>query len=78
MGLASKLTLMIIAPITILIGFIVTFSLISGKEKPFDLFSKVEILTNNYLLIGVFIFLGIIFFGFFLFLKDKFLSPSKL
>lgn len=76
MGLASKFMLMIIVPITILIAFSITFSLISGKEKPFDLFNKVEYLTGNYLLMGVFILLAIVLFGLLLFLKEKFLGSS--
>jgi uncharacterized BrkB/YihY/UPF0761 family membrane protein len=76
MGLASRFMLMIIVPITILIGFSVTFSFIGGKLNPFDLFDKIKTLTGNYLLIGVFILLGIVFFGFFLFLKEKFLGSS--
>jgi uncharacterized BrkB/YihY/UPF0761 family membrane protein len=76
MGLGSKLMLMILVPITIMIGFSVAFSFMSGKLKPFDLFDYVKTLTGDYLLIGVFILLGIIFFGFFLFLKEKFLGAS--
>ncbi len=76
MGLASRFMLMIIVPITIMIGFSVTFSFTGGKLNPFDLFDKIKTLTGNYLLIGVFILLGIVFFGFFLFLKEKFLGPS--
>ncbi len=76
MGLASRFMLMIVVPITILIGFSVTFSFIGGKLNPFDLFDKIKTLTGDYLLIGVFILLGIVFFGFFLFLKEKFLGSS--
>jgi hypothetical protein len=76
MGLGSKFMLMILVPIVIIIGFSVTFSFISGKLKPFDLFGYVKTLTGDYLLIGVFILLGIIFFGFFLFLKEKFVGTS--
>jgi hypothetical protein len=76
MGLASRFVLLIIIPITILIGFTITFSLISGEQKPFDLFNKVEILTNNYLLIGALILVGIVFFGFLLSLKEKLLGSS--
>lgn len=76
MGIASRFMLMIIAPITIMIGFLVTFSFIGGKLNPFDLFDKIKTLTGDYLLIGVFILLGIIFFGFFLFLKEKFLGTT--
>lgn len=76
MGLASRFMLMIIVPITIMIGFSVTFSFIGGKLNSFDLFDKIKALTGDYLLIGVFILLGIVFFGFFLFLKEKFLGSS--
>jgi uncharacterized BrkB/YihY/UPF0761 family membrane protein len=76
MGLTSKLMLSILVPITVLIGFIVTFSLISGKQKPFDLFSKIDAFMNNYFLIGIIILAVILTFGFFLFLKEKFLGSS--
>jgi len=76
MGLASKFMISILIPIVILIGFLVTFSLISGKQKPFDLFSKVEMLTSNYLLIGVIILAIILIFGFLLFLKERILGSS--
>lgn len=76
MSLWSRFALLIIVPIVILIAFTVTFSLISGKLEPFDLFSKIDILTNNYLMVGVFILAAILFFGFMLFLKEKFLGSS--
>jgi len=76
MGLGSKFMLMILVPTVIIIGFSVTFSIISGNLKPFDILSKIELFTNNYLLIGVFILLAIIFFGFFLYLKEKFMLTS--
>ena len=76
MSLASKFMLLILVPITIMIGFSAAFSFISGKLKPFDLFDYVKTLTVNYLWIGVFILLGIVFFGFFLLLKEKFLGTS--
>ena len=66
--------LMILIPVTILIGFIVTFSLISGKQKPFDLFDNIKSFMNNYLLIGILILVVIIFFGLLLFLREKFLG----
>jgi len=71
MGLASRFMLMIIAPITILIGFIITFSLINGKQKPLDLLNNVEALTTNYLLMGALILVAILFFGFLLFMKER-------
>jgi len=76
MGLGSKLMLMILVPITIMIGFSVAFSFMSGKLKPFDLFDYVNVIKGDYILIGVFILLGIVFFSFFLFLKEKFLGTS--
>ena len=76
MGLASRFVIMILVPVTILIGFIVTFSLMSGKEKPFDLFESVKILTNNYLIIGFIILIGIVFFGFLLSLRQKLIGNT--
>jgi len=68
--------LMILIPVTILIGFIVTFSLMSGKQQPLDLLGNIKSFMNNYLLIGVLILIVIVFFGLLLFLREKFLGSS--
>jgi predicted MFS family arabinose efflux permease len=73
MSLASRLLVLILASFTLVIGFFVTFSLISGKESPFELFTKIEILKNLYLLFGILLIIGIIIFGVFLFFKEHFL-----
>jgi hypothetical protein len=76
MNLATYFSVIILASVLLLTGFLVTFSLISGKLRPFDLFPKIETLTNNYLLMGVIVLAAIIIFGTFLFLKEKFLGHT--
>ncbi|OGI11960.1 hypothetical protein A3K64_00615 [Candidatus Micrarchaeota archaeon RBG_16_36_9] len=76
MGLGTRFILMILIPIVILIGFTATFSLIGGQQNPLELFNKVDILTNNYLMIGVLILIIIVFFGFVMFLREKLLGSS--
>jgi len=56
MSLASRILFLILAPLTLVIGFLVTFSLMSGKISPSELFTKIEIFTNLYLLLGIFLF----------------------
>jgi len=70
MTLASRMIVLILISLTVLIGFFVTFSLISGKLSYPELFTKIEISTDSYLLFGILLLIGILIFGILLFLKE--------
>ena len=70
MGLSSRLLVLVLASLTLLIGFFVTFSLTSGKISPSELFTKIEISTDLYLWFGVVLLIGILIFGVLLSLKQ--------
>jgi len=70
MSLTSKLLVLILVSLTLLIGFLVTFSLISGKLSPSELFTKIEISTDLYLLFGILLLMGILIFGILLSLRE--------
>jgi hypothetical protein len=76
MNLASRSLVLILISLTLLIGFFVTFSLISGKMKYSDIFTKIETGMDWYLWLGIFILIGIFFFGIFLSLKQRILHTS--
>ncbi|NIM47314.1 MAG: hypothetical protein GTN40_04115 [Candidatus Aenigmarchaeota archaeon] len=76
MSLASRLLVLILASLTLLIGFLVTFSLMSGKLSPSQLFTKIEISTDLYLLFGTLLIIGILIFGFLLSLKQHIFKPT--
>jgi len=70
MGLASRLLVLILASVTLLIGFFVTLSLKSGETSPSELFTKIEISTDLYLWFGVVLLIGILIFGILLSLRQ--------
>ena len=76
MGLASKFMFLVLGFITLLLGLLVTFYLISGKLSPSDLFGKIKITVDMYFWFGVFLLIGITFFAIFLFFKEKFFGST--
>jgi len=79
MGLGSKLLVLILIFFTLIIGFFVTFSLISDKITPSELFTKIEkieISTDLYMLFGIILILGFLIFGILLSLKQHLFKPT--
>ncbi len=76
MNVVNYFSVIILASLLLLTGFLVTFSLMSGKMKPFDLFPKIEALTNNYLLMGAVVIATILIFGIFLVVKERLLGHA--
>ena len=70
----SKLMFFTLVSVALIVGVLVTFSYVTGIDKPFDFLSRIRISVDPYLLIGSILLLAIIGFGAFIFFKEKFLG----